>query len=229
MNALGNIVARGLDRIFLEAWMDDTQRRLVACGVLLIAVVSVVVPAISNAAGFLFGYVGVLAIYWVFFCIPVAVKYAGRRSSVSYSLKDTPILVIVLALALPVAVFFAAGTASALSGNLAIVMLAVVVGLIKGPLEELAWRRAYRANSNDSPWFELFGVCMFTLWHIPLLLHHGVTYDFGVVGLVGGVFFMGLIWSLLTRATGSVGWPMISHALVNIAAFIPFFAMNAGM
>ncbi|WP_227267778.1 CPBP family glutamic-type intramembrane protease [Roseobacter weihaiensis] len=209
--------------LFGQGPLHPKQIRLLAFGGALFILMSFVVPPLSQTIAFPYGYVAILAIYWICYCIPAAILFAGKSPPVSARLSGARWFVIAGALALPVLVFWAAGTGHAVSGHVEFVVLAILVGAINGPLEEFAWRRPYRSNSFGSFGFEGVGLLMFTLWHVPLLYYAGVSYDFGAIGLLGGAFAMGFIWLKLTRVSGSVGWPAVSHALVNAAAFIPFF------
>ncbi|WP_421724441.1 type II CAAX prenyl endopeptidase Rce1 family protein [Bauldia sp.] len=193
---------------------------------LLSALMAVIVPFVTSVFSPLVGYVGVLIIYWVCFCIPVAAIFGRGPKRISVGLRATKPWIPVAALALPVVVFFAAGPMRWIGSEPAILALAVTCALINGPLEELAWRRSFRANSDDSLPYEVLGLGLFTLWHVPLFFSNGVSFDHGAVGLIGGALLMGAVWTVMTRAGNSVGWPMVSHALVNTAAFLPFFAMN---
>ncbi len=188
---------------------------------------SAAVPAVSAAVAFPYSYVCILAIYWIIYCIPVAVGCAGDHPKVTVRLSRVRWPVIAVALALPCFVAIGAGTPGARFGDIELILLAIAVGAINGPLEEFAWRRTYRSNGSGSWRFEGLGLLMFTLWHIPLLLFSGVSYEFGALGLLGSAFFMGLVWLMMARATNSIGWPAVSHALVNIAAFIPFFQIGS--
>jgi membrane protease YdiL (CAAX protease family) len=142
--------------------------------------------------------------------------------------KRSPIWSPILAIALPVAVFFGAGTWNWLGSEGYLLAIAAGCALVNGPLEELAWRRPFRANSEGQLSFELFGLFLFALWHVPLYFLHGVSFDHDAAGLIGGAFFLGLVWMMMTRASNAIGWPMLSHAFVNYAGFIGLFAANFG-
>lgn len=206
--------------------LTKRQLGLLAVALLLSGLMSAIVPLVTSAFAPLAGYVCVLAIYWVCFCIPTALIYGPGPARIALSLRATRRWVSATALALPLVVFFAANPLSWIGSDPGILALAAVCALINGPLEELAWRRAFRANSNGSLAYELVGLGLFTLWHVPLYFSQGVAFDHGAVGLIGGALVLGTVWLFMTRASDSVGWPMVSHALVNIAAFLPFFATN---
>lgn len=206
--------------------MTKRQISLVLSAAAMIIAMAFIVPIVSARAEPLIAYVSILAIYWIGFCLPVAVIFGRGTCSVSLIPKAKPLWAPALALSLPVLVAFGAGLFSLETPYASLIAIALGAALINGPLEELAWRRTFRANSGDTLSFELLGLLLFAAWHVPLLLTRGVGFDHGALGLVGGAALMGGVWVLMTRATNSVGWPMISHALVNMAAFIPHFHRN---
>lgn len=150
----------------------------------------------------------------------------GGETRVSLRLSAKPVWIPAVAAALPIGVFVSADTFSSVGAEISIVMLAVGCALINGPLEEMAWRRTFRANSGGRVSFELAGLFLFTLWHVPLYFSKGVSFDHGAVGLIGGALMLGLVWMVMTRTSNAIGWPIVSHTLVNIAGFVPLFVMN---
>lgn len=206
--------------------LSKRQKNLLLSAVLLSVFMMAAVPFITHELGPFFGYLCIFALYWVCFCIPVAALFGAGETRVSLSLCVKPIWIPAVAIALPIGVFVGADTLSSAEAEISIVMLAVVCALINGPLEELAWRRTFRANSGGRVSFELVGLFLFTLWHVPLYFSNGVSFDHGAVGLIGGALMLGSIWAVLTRTSNSIGWPIVSHTLVNTAGFIPLFVMN---
>ncbi|UWR47029.1 CPBP family glutamic-type intramembrane protease [Phaeobacter inhibens] len=199
------------------------QIRLVLAGCALTVAMMFIVPLVSATIPFPYSYACLLGTYWIVYCIPVSLGCGGNHPRVTVKFAGTRWQIVVAALAMPILVAIGAGTVNVGLGHPELIVLAIAVGLINGPLEEFAWRRPYRSNGRGRLRFESLGLLIFTCWHVPLLLVSGATYDFGASGLLGGSFLMGLIWLLMTRATNSIAWPAVSHALVNIVAFIPLF------
>jgi membrane protease YdiL (CAAX protease family) len=206
--------------------MTKHQISLVAYAGLMIAAMLVIIPAVSAGFDPLMGYLSVLIIYWFGFCLPVAIVFGRGGRLVGCSVQGGPRWVPALALGLPILIALAAGTFVLDQPQTSLITIAIGVALINGPFEELAWRRTFRMHSGGALSFELLGLLLFAGWHVPLLLAHGVSFDHGALGLVGGAAMLGAVWLLITRKTNSVGWPMISHALVNMAAFVPHFHQN---
>ena len=210
-------------------YLDKRQTSLVLLCLLLSLAMIIIVPLLTVRFEPLSGFLCVFAIYWICFCIPIALYFGKGSIGVSVSLSAMPIWVPLLALALPGLVFLGAGTFGWLGSENGILAIAVICALINGPLEELAWRRTFRVNSDGLLYFELLGLFLFTLWHVPLYFANDVSFDHGASGLIGGAFILGAVWLFITRFSNSVGWSMVSHALVNTAGFIPLFALNFGL
>ncbi|MHA3916800.1 CPBP family glutamic-type intramembrane protease [Halovulum sp. GXIMD14793] len=67
---------------------------------------------------------------------------------------------------------------------------------------------------------------LFGIWHLALGSAYGVTYEGGVLALVGGGFVLGVFWTFVAFRTGKTGWTTIAHILTNIAAFTGLIASN---
>ena len=208
--------------------MNKRQILLISAAIGLSPAVLLLAPAVTGQLDPLMGYIGVLTIYWACFCAPVAWFFGRGEIAVCVRPKLQRTWIPFAALALPIIVFFGADTFSTIGSPALVVAIAIACALVNGPLEELAWRRTFRSNSGGHASFEFLGLCLFTLWHVPLYFSSNVEFDHGAIGLIGGAFFLGVIWTIMTHAGNSVGWPMISHTLVNIAAFLPFFKANFG-
>lgn len=70
------------------------------------------------------------------------------------------------------------------------------------------------------------GWVLFTAWHAPLLLAHGVAFDGGGLALIGGAAALGLLWSAIAWRTGSVFWVSLAHVLTNILTLWVLFEQN---
>jgi membrane protease YdiL (CAAX protease family) len=187
------------------------------------------VPALTRAFG-TSGYLLVLALYWVGFCLPVIFLHVGRRHderlfSERLAWRDwfVPLLLLFQVCAVALAAFMPNTAVLTTQGA----MLACVVAVINGPLEETAWRGAFMARFSDSRRLGFWlGWTLFSAWHLPLLLSHGIVFDGGWMALVGGAAGLGLLWSWIAWRTGSVFWVSIAHALTNAVTFWVLFNRN---
>ena len=99
--------------------------------------------------------------------------------------------------------------------------------MINGPLEEIAWRGGFLSRFGDRPVVGFWlGWLLYTGWHLPLLLSHGIAFDGGWLALVGGTAVLGLVWNWIAWRTGSVFWTAIAHALTNVITFWVLFDRN---
>lgn len=209
--------------------LSRPQIALVAHALALIAILLVLVPILTSTYG-TNGYLLVFAFYWLAFCVPVIVIHVlPRRDPHLFSEKlarrDWFVPLLLLAqVTLIAAVALAPNTSLLTTSGF---LLAAVFAITNGPLEEIAWRGGFMTRFADRPRLGFWlGWLLFSAWHIPLTLSHGVTFDGGGVGLVGGAALLGLLWNWIAWRTGSVFWVGLAHALTNVAAFWVLFERN---
>jgi membrane protease YdiL (CAAX protease family) len=210
--------------------MSRRQLSLIAAGIALVAVLLVGVPLVTPSFAPAWGFVLVLAAYWALFCIPVSLIFiAPTDRSRLFSLRvERRELWLLGLLGVQIAgVFFGAlwphlGALSATA-----IGLGVVVGLLNGTLEELAWRGAYLSTFRDKPLLGFAaGWVLFTLWHIPLSMTAGMVFEGGPLMLIGSSAGLGLLWSAVAFRTGSLAYVVPAHILTNAMAFSVLFASN---
>ena len=209
--------------------MSWSQIALIFHALALIAAMAFVVPALTSALGSQ-GYLLTLVIYWLGFCLPVILFHVrGQRGPRLYSEKlawrDWWVPGLLLLQVGVVSLVAVVPNTSLLTTHAA--MLAALVAGVNGPLEEVAWRGGFLTRFADRPRLG-FGLSwvLFTAWHAPLALSHGIVFDGGWMALVGGAAGLGLLWSWVAWRTGSVFWVGIAHVLTNFMAFWVFFDAN---
>ena len=210
--------------------MTRPQIALVLHALVLIAALTQLVPALTQALGGPRGYLLSLVLYWLGFCLPViALHVRGRRGPLLFSerlaWRDWWIPgLLLLQVGVVALVAFVPNTA-VLTTHAA--MLGGLVALINGPLEEVAWRGAFLTRFAERPRLGFaLNLVLFTAWHAPLALSHGISFDGGWLYLVGGAAALGLLWSWIAWRTGSVFWVGIAHVLTNFMAFWVLFDAN---
>lgn len=201
---------------------------LIGVSVLFVLVMFAMVPWLTRTLSPAHGYFAVFCFYWICFCLPAG-WYFQRRER----LRDTFSLAVGKDRWIPWAVALQVGVVAIASWILLpdqvpaiAIVLALVFGLVNGTLEEFFWRGSYLSRGRGDARFQMLGVGLFTLWHVPLALAHGVTYQGGSLALVGGALGLGLFWGFLAYRTNHIGWPIVSHALTNAIAFIGLIAAN---
>lgn len=210
--------------------MTRAQIALVLHALALIAALVFVVPVLTEALGGPRGYLASLAFYWLGFCLPVIVFHVrGRHDPRLFSEKlawrdwFVPLLLL-LQVGIVALVAFVPNTAM-LTTHAA--LLAGLVALINGPLEEAAWRGGFMTRFAERPRLGFgLNLVLFMAWHAPLALSHGVVFDGGWLFLVGGAAALGLLWSWLAWRTGSIFWVALAHVLTNALAFWVLFDSN---
>jgi len=209
--------------------MTLPQTALVLHALASIAAMTLLVPALTEAFGGPVGYLLSLCAYWLGFCLPVIFFHLRRRDSRLFGEKlawrDWWVPGLLLLQVGMVALMALVPNTAHLTTHAA--MLAALVGIINGPLEEIAWRGGFMTRFATRPALG-FGLSwlLYSASHLPLLLSHGITFDGGWMVLLGGAVALGLLWSWIAWRTGSVFWVAIAHALVDIITFWVLFDRN---
>lgn len=102
-----------------------------------------------------------------------------------------------------------------------------VVALLNGTIEEIYWRGLYITEYKNSWRLGFFiSTFLFGAWHISLWFAPHIVYQGGAVALIGGAYFMGLLWASVARSVGNIRACMVAHILVNLFAFTGLFVEN---
>jgi membrane protease YdiL (CAAX protease family) len=206
------------------------QIALVLHALALIAALIPTVPALTQALGGPQGYLLSLCLYWLGFCLPVIFLHVRKRRgpllfSESLPWRDWWIPGLLLLQVGVVGLAAIVPNTSLLTTHAA--MLAALVALVNGTLEEVAWRGGFLTRFADRPRLGfVLGWVLFTAWHAPLALSHGIVFDGGWMALVGGAAGLGLLWNWIAWRTGSIFWVGIAHVLTNFMAFWVLFDAN---
>lgn len=203
---------------------------LVVAALVLMAAMAGLVPLLTGVwPGGLTGYFAALALYWVFFCVPVGLAVLGREGLARkltlrvWGAWWLPVLI----LAQPLGLFLFYALPEGLLGvPTSALLLGLAFALVNAPLEEIAWRGAYLEASRGNVLVQQLGVVLFALWHVPLTLAVGVTFGVGPVALVASSFALGALWAVAAWWTRAIGWPVVGHVLTNAAVFPLLIAGN---
>ncbi|MEM6909671.1 MAG: CPBP family glutamic-type intramembrane protease [Pseudomonadota bacterium] len=208
----------------------ETNRQvwLVVSALALIGFMAGFIPYATSAFGPALGLAMTFGVYWFGFCLPLGFAFQGldaARRNLRLTRQDRgwPLWLLGGQFVL------IAGVALALMEHpapLAAVALAFAFGAFNGFCEEFYWRGAFLEQGRDAPWFQALGLALFTGWHWPLYLAHGVTFEGGALGLIGGSAFLGAAWTFVAWRTGRIGLCVIAHCATNAITFIGFFTMN---
>lgn len=199
------------------------NRRLALVALVAIPLLWLVFRVTTTTFQPLAGYVLGLCIYWLFLAITVffATTPADRSRLLTARSAAWPVTALCI---LPVLVLGVPGMAALHLLPVILLPAIAVAALVNGFLEELFWRGAL--VPAPSPPEAALAVLIFALWHVALLAAQGITLTGGPATLLLGAAFLGSIWMTARLQTGSVGLSALSHAGVNLFAFILFVADN---
>jgi membrane protease YdiL (CAAX protease family) len=101
-----------------------------------------------------------------------------------------------------------------------LIALTIITGIINGTSEELFWRGlTLRTEIKNKNLVYLSSMIGFGLWHFTLAMINGLKIQGGIGALVGGAFFMGILWQFVAIKTNNIFHVTLAHILVNIFAF----------
>lgn len=106
-----------------------------------------------------------------------------------------------------------------------IFIAALLIGLFNGFIEEFFWRGISIAAAAGSKPRLAASVLLFGVFHAAFLFLD-LEYSGGAANLIGGAFFLGTVWLLVSLKTKSVRASIAAHQLVNALAFSGLFILN---
>ncbi len=197
--------------------------RLAALALAAIPVLAFIFNILTSMLEPLWGYALGLCAYWLF--LGLTILRATTPADRAHLLTARPAGGLITTLCvLPVLVLGFAGM-RALGGLPSILLVGIVVAaIVNGFLEELFWRGAL--VPDPSPPQAAVAVLLFTGWHVALLFARDITVTGGPATLLLGAAFLGTVWMAARLYTGTVGLSALSHAAVNLFAFILLAAAN---
>lgn len=207
--------------------LDKKQIVILFIAPLLCISMLVLVPSLTASMGKTAGYIAGFCIYWFVCCLPAAVYSCGglsnlreiytQESNISFITRRLHYL---LAIIPCIATFFVVFKKVAPLAGLQVLTIALVFALINGTFEEMFWRGTFnKAFGNNIILAYIYPTIFFGIWHIALYLAKGMVYQGGFASLVGGSFFMGLLWGWVVYKTKSVRIATAAHIVTNFFAF----------
>lgn len=197
--------------------------RLALLALAAIPVLAFVFNILTGLMAPLWGYALGLCTYWAF--LGLTVLRATTPADRAHLLTAHPAGGLITTLCIiPVLIlgFVGMGSLGALPAILLVGIAAAAI--VNGFLEELFWRGAL--VPDPTPPQAALAVLLFTLWHVALLFAHDISIMGGPATLLLGAAFLGTIWMAARLYTGTVGLSALSHAAVNLFAFILLAAEN---
>ncbi len=211
--------------------MTIPQKKLILYSCLLVGTTFGLFLLFPFILGPKWGYVSGFVLYWVcalFFSTRIdGFNLSGLKRKYSAA-SSWPFLIISAVAFIPVfGVFFVSFLPNASLLTITSGILVILFSICNGLVEEFFWRGLYLDQFRENAVVSLIvSPLIFGAYHIALWFIKGITYQGGFVALVGGAYFMGLIWAWVTRKTGSILAVTIAHVMVNIFAFTGLFVQN---
>ena len=174
----------------------------------------------------LLGYAAALAFYW---CVALVPLIIWQRHKADYARRLiwpdlwVTLLMTVMLISVSVTAYIAFGASVLPLWALPII---AIIALLNGTLEEVFWRGTMLTeDAKDRDFAIVLG--LFVVWHLALLFQSGVAVTGGALGLLGGAFFGGLLWTLARKQTNAIGFCIASHIALNLFAFTELASQNA--
>lgn len=212
--------------------MPERKRTLLISSFLLLPIMLAWFQITTTYLGAKWGYIFGLAGYWAY-CLFTAWLMAGFdwdyvKKAWNGKSENKHARWIFLAAFLPVfPTFFYSWFFGISQPTLATAMLVLFTSVVNGPIEEFYWRGLYLLEYRDNKWIGFFlSTLLFGLWHFAVWFAKGVHYDSGVLPLVGGAYFLGLLWTWVTHSTGNFRAAAFAHTLINLFALTGLFVDN---
>jgi len=212
--------------------MPHKKRILLTSSFLLLPLMLVWFQITSTYLGSKWGYIIGLVGYWCY-CLFTAWLMAGfdwtyfRGAWNNFSENKYAKWIFLAAFIPVIPTFFISFLYPLTNLSLTTVALAIFTSVVNGPIEEFYWRGLYLLEYRDNKWIGFFlSTLLFGLWHFAVWFAKGVHYNGGVLPLVGGAYFLGLLWAWVTRSTGNFRAAAFAHTLVNLFALTGLFVEN---
>lgn len=170
------------------------------------------------------GYFGGFLFYWLFWCLLLPLWVLGpRRLSDMLRVRgpqgSRPTRSGLLLLAVPPIVGYALAFPRALEqANKKEVLASGALALVNATAEEVLWRGTYTAVfPNRFVLGYLYPTVGFALSHYAPQTVFPSRYPGGASSFVASAGLFGLLWGRMAFRSGSVGWTVLSHALLDFS------------
>ncbi|RKD34989.1 CPBP family intramembrane glutamic endopeptidase [Lacrimispora algidixylanolytica] len=192
------------------------------------------IPFLTNRIGKTAGYISGFCIYWFIFCFPVSLYSSNgfgklseiytQKSNITITMRN---IYYSFAFMPCIATFFVVFKGYVLIVEFQVLAIALLFAIINGTFEEMLWRGVFnKVFNNNISLSYIYPSVFFGIWHIALYLAKGMVYQGGFASLVGGSFFMGLLWGWVAYKTKSIKVVTAVHIITNFFAFTGLIYQN---
>lgn len=207
--------------------MYKYQKALIITPIAIVILMIPIVLFLTGTFGTTIGYIALNLVYWLVFCIPCiayVVKKSGFNIQQFYTTnnlnnKKRNLIYNLLAFLPVIATGFIVFIPIIGVAPLMTFFIAALYALINGSIEELFWRGLYSQFFDKIGWAYIFPTILFSLWHIAIALAKGMIWHGGILTLVMGAAFMGVLWGFIAFKTKNIRYTTIAHILTNFFAF----------
>lgn len=197
--------------------------------VIIIALCFPIFALFGKSADPLYSFVFSFLAYWILIAVGtlliVLFDEAVAKRLKGYVISANKRILLLINFIPAVAVFCIVFIPNTADINLKLFSAVAVIALFNGTFEELFWRGIALSKYSSSTMSLLLSTMLFTVFHFAFLLlplhYHG-----GVINLVGGAAFMGVIWMSVSKITKNISFSIGAHILVNCFAFTGLFIDN---
>jgi membrane protease YdiL (CAAX protease family) len=205
---------------------DEAMRRgaLIVTPWLLLASTTAVFRRLALRLGSKGGYFGGFLFYWLAWCLLLPLWVLGpRRLRDMFGVRgpqaSRPTYSDLLLLAVPPIVGYSLAFPRALArANKKIVLASGALALVNATAEEVLWRGTYVAVfPNRLVLGYLYPTVGFALSHYAPQTVFPSRYPGGASSFVVSAGLFGLLWGRVAYRSGSVGWTVLSHALLDFS------------
>lgn len=199
------------------------DRRLLLWIVAAVPMLAVIFYSLTRSLEPLIGYALGLGCYWLFLAVLIW-RYTTEQQRSIWLVVESPGRWLTFLCILPVFVTGIVGMASLDLVPPGLLLPIAFAAILNATLEETFWRGAIIPRPDDRT--AAIAVILFAGWHVALLAAGGIVLTGGPAVLLVGAAILGSIWMAARRRTGTLGAGILSHAAVNLFAFITLVAAN---
>jgi membrane protease YdiL (CAAX protease family) len=199
------------------------DRRLALWIIAAVPVLALIFYSLTRSFAPLVGYALGLCCHWAFLALVLWRSTTETQRSI-WLVVVSPGRWLTFLCILPVFVTGLAGMAALDLVPPGLLLPIAFAAILNATLEEMFWRGAIVPKPDDRS--AAMAVILFAGWHVVLLAANGIVLPGGPAVLLVGAALLGSIWMAARLRTGTLGAGILSHAAVNLFAFIALYAAN---
>lgn len=212
----------------LSAVTERIRGRAIVGSILVIVTMPIVFVVLAGVLGDQAGWLLGFLVYWAIwgFGFPLWLLGGRRVRELLWTAPRGPGPLWGLLLLGPPAGSLLIGWVPLAELSVAAVAVAITFAVVNGTAEELLWRGVFITSFPDQWWWGvIYQSIAFGLWHLaPQIIDPG---EGGSLPFAVAAVFLGLLYGLVARHTGSVRWPAISHIFADLLALETFVELVA--